>query len=411
MYSCGKEPLNVNNSLTTTQQFNLNSYRQFNQTEEILLNYNQGAEDYEMRKIQLVFHKALLDVLKNKEYVKLIVDDAKQSPLKQAQLTRVAGLDRNFKTDLNSALANHYYETANRITEDDLLEYLESLLIYEGDDYLAVIIIPNLDSLNIDYPPIISGGLELDESLDSSLDDDIYATQYDADFYTTDIILNEKEGTSSLQPVIVFANGIDDTEYEGKAVFGDGFHTVQTDDNLYENAAKTNLYTQHFSLMYISIKSEDYFYEPLTSGTKNNFAFTGVYFTSSNVWGWLFNENPSDISKLVRKFTKDECDGTKLLYWDEVWNVDEHWPQPTSAILAYFNTFERDWASSAKDLGHYTYLGETAYLTGKRKHTNEWYISDPYTEGGLVLNGSVVTLWEYLNVYKYKSDYCITRSE
>lgn len=404
--SCKKDILQ-NDLIPINSETIIKNYRPFNQTEIMLINYNQGSQDRLIKEVQLITQKVLVELLQDKSYIDLIISDAKNSPIKQAEIGRLCNLNSEFKNDLDRLTIKYANESG--LTADNY-ESLEKLMIYEGVSYIGVIVIPNLENFDSSLPPIISGGLELDESLDSELDDDIYAIQFKADGKQFPIILNEIEALNALQPIIIFANGISDAEFNHGTVYGEGLHVVST-GNKFASTAKLNTYTQHFSLMHISIKDQDYFYEPLTSGTKNNYAFTGVYFTEENVWGWLTVENPSDLSRVNREFTKDECDGTKFLHWDEFWNVDGVWPQPTSTLTAFYNTFERDWAQSSKNLGSYTYSGVTANLVGKRKYTVDWYISDPYTEGGKVFTGSGATLWQYFNIYNYKSDYCLTRSE
>ncbi len=404
--SCTQDQLE-NDLKSINSEAMLKNYRPFNQTEVMLINYNQGAQDRIIKEVQLVSQKALVELLKNKSYIDLIISDAKSSPIKQAEFGRLCNLNSEFKNDLDKLFIKYANESG--LTAGNY-EEVEKLMIYEGVSYIGVMVIPNLENLDNNLPPIVSGGLELDESLDGDLNDDIYAIQFKEDGKQVPIILNEIEALNSEQPVMIFANGISDAEFSHGTVFGEGLHVISTGKK-FASTAKLNTYTQHFSLMHISIKDQAYFYEPLTSGTKNNYAFTGVYFTEENVWGWLTVENPSDLSRINREFTKDECDGTKFLHWDEFWFVDEIWPQPTSTLTAFYNTFERDWAQSSKNLGSYTYSGVTANLVGKRKYTVDWYISDPYTEGGKVFTGSGATLWQYFNIYNYKSDYCLTRSE
>lgn len=50
---------------------------------------------------------------------------------------------------------------------------------------------------------------------------------------------------------------------------------------------------------------------------------------------------------------------------------------PRADYRIFFNTFERDWYSSPKDLGEGNAYGSTVFLEGKRKYSNEWYAFDP----------------------------------
>jgi len=43
----------------------------------------------------------------------------------------------------------------------------------------------------------------------------------------------------------------------------------------------------------------------------------------------------------------------------------------------FWNTYERDWAKSEKDLGQASRNNVTIYLYGRRKYSGDWYAYDP----------------------------------
>ncbi len=155
----------------------------------------------------------------------------------------------------------------------------------------------------------------------------------------------------------------------------------------------------------VSVKSESYHYDGCC---QNEYSLTALYVTDdNNQWGWIFSGG-GDLSKHVAGFTESECNGQDKVAWGEFYFDNAHYPHATNECVIFFNTFERDWYYSAKLLGTYSHNGNaSATLVGKRKYTNEWYLSS----GGYVLIGANMVVGSSTDIESYKSKFRITRTE
>lgn len=78
--SCKKDILQ-NDLIPINSETIIKNYRPFNQTEIMLINYNQGSQDRLIKEVQLITQKVLVELLQDKSYIDLIISDAKNSPI------------------------------------------------------------------------------------------------------------------------------------------------------------------------------------------------------------------------------------------------------------------------------------------------------------------------------------------
>lgn len=78
------------------------------------------------------------------------------------------------------------------------------------------------------------------------------------------------------------------------------------------------------------------------------------------IWKEIRSVHKSDISK-------------DLNHWEQI--SDDY--NPRGDFRIFFNTFERDWYSSPKDLGEGEEYGTIIYLEGRMKYNDNWYAFDP----------------------------------
>jgi hypothetical protein len=393
LFSCSKEEVDK------SSEYRLNKL-----SEEDVLNFQDNNEDNKIRETSLIFGKALTELFQDETNIRLVINDAKESPLKEANLLRIANLNFSFKSQLNALLLKYYNSASPKSENDEMLTFLSSQLVYENVLYQPVIVIPNYNTLDVNLLPIVSGGVDLNDELDNRIDDDIFAYNLLDNGSFEEIYLSEEEAMSTQRPVLVFSNGIDDTSIplDGQ-IFLDSYGVKSNSNN---NSGNTDASTKRFDHMHVSIKSTSFHYDPRRQ--KNEYRYTGIYLHSSG-WGWIWKTDQS--SNLVRNFSKNDCNGAQYTDWGQVYYADTHYPDPTTEHYIAFNTFERDWAKSQKPLGNGTRNGYTGYLYGKMTFNDEWYLSDPNSAGGLVLTGSGAALWQYFDLQSYKTKFAITRTQ
>ena len=136
-----------------------------------------------------------------------------------------------------------------------------------------------------------------------------------------------------------------------------------------------------FSSYEHSIKSNAYRYEPWTSG-KSEFAVNAYRIDPNGTVHWIYD--PSG-TKVISKIKKNQI-GSMRYVWSHHASNWQPWSNPWTpnvtqygVNMVYWNTFERDWNRSPKELGTCSANGTTIYLSGKRKYTSEWYSWIPET--------------------------------
>ncbi len=393
-YSCTKDTIQ-----DTTQQQELPNYKRLDQPLTQIIENSQNEADEKIRRVQLIFGEAMAELFKNQGYVRMAVEDTKNSPLETADFNRLRNANHSFKNDLDELLAKHIQLSGffdNKTEEEDPYAFLVNQLVYDTI-YEAKIYIPNLATMDINLDAIISSGLDLEDGLE--YEDAIWAKEYDA--YTQkliDIILTEQQALSSQKPVLIFNNGENEDQYAGKQIFGE--------ENAYSEVSNKNeeaLTYKQFAYNNVSIKSESYHYDGCC---KNEYACTALYVTNdNNQWGWIYSSG-GDLSKTVTRFTKSECNGQDKVASCEFFYDSSHFPHATGDCIVFFNTFERDWYYSPKDLGEYSHNGNaTVWLVGKRKYASEWYLS----ANGNILVGVNMNIGSSSNIESDKSKFRITR--
>lgn len=326
----------------------------------------------------MIFGNALADVFKNQFYVKLVIENAQNSVLREANLKTLVEANPEFKMALNNALGKYMSQTSLKTEDDDVFTYLSNQLTYDTL-YISKIVIPNLLVLNPDKSAITSSGLELDEDIDTTLDDHIWAKKLNEASELTDIIINEAEAKVSENPVLIFGNGEDEAKYANSLVFGEGLSNESPEQI---GGGKTES-TATFDFISVSIKNPNYFYE---GSGKNEYQYTGIYFTQNETWGWIFTQQNS--SNRLRRFKENQCNGEDFSINEEFFHAGTHFPPPTDDIIVFMNTYERDWYATLKDIGSTTLKGQTAHLTGKTVYASQWYAAN----GGVLFTGNLASV-------------------
>lgn len=400
LVSCKKDTKsNLDNSkLVSIDNSEIEKFRKNDQKIEDIINLD--SEDIENRKIQYLFGEALANIEWKKEYVEAIVTDAKNSPLKEANILRISEVNRQFANDLNNQL--------DKLQSGVSLSSIYNNIKYDDKQYQPVLVIPNLENINLELKPIVSHNLEVVEITI----DDILAIFIHQNGIKSEILLNENEAVQSQKPIFLFDYGIDDTKYKGLTLALDenqyyNNNEVKHDSSYYanlNNTKGTNGQSQkRFLNIHTSVKSAAYHYE--TTGL-NEYTQRSYPWLNTGSWGMeVFNTSGQRYNRIVR-LKKNQCNGSQYTTWDRLVDFsDNYYAANTPFDVFTYRTYERDWNRSQEDMLSSYYKGKTIYPFGKMHRDFHWYINYNW-----VYNTSAYSLWQYKDIQSYKSKAAFTRS-
>ncbi len=349
--SCGKEDIQNNNPISSDYQFGHNNFRSNNQNVDDLLSVGFDGKDIQISKSLDLIAKSLLVVLKEKQYSNLLIEEARKSPIKSANLEHLLISNYNFKLAINAELSKQYnFKTADGT---DYFDELSDSLIYDVD-YYATVHIPNIATADMSLMPIISSGVNADADADPSVEDNIIAWFTNEDGSVEEIFVSEEEAMSTSIPVMIVSLGTDfvDGQLNNNVIYGD-----ENSSSSYKTNVVSELHGYQFKI--------NYRYE----NTGNSEYSIGTLFL-----------RPSDGYAYYQAFghvvdvdvDKDDI-GVDLLHWNEIGNF------PAAGTNGIFNYYERDWEQFAKSLGFLTSnAGVPTYMYGERRYYYEWYTYDYY---------------------------------
>ena len=346
--SCNKE--DIQSPLNNTDfQFSQNTFRANNQDVNHLLSIGYDEQDIKINQSLDLLAKSLLEVVKNKEYADILIESARNSEIKSANLKQIFATNYEFKKAVNAELSKNSSLRTDG-DGDDYFDDLEEGLVYDVD-YYATVHIPNIETADMSLMPIISSGVNADGEADPSVEDNIIAWFTNEDGSISEIFVSEAEAMATTIPVMVVSLGTDfeDGRLNSNIIYGQ--------DNSSENY-KTNVVSELHGYQF----KINYRYENIGN---SEFAIGTLFLRPSDgyayyqAFGHIVDVDKNDIGK-------------DLLHWHEIGNF------PTAGTNGIFNYYERDWEQSAKSLGFLTSnAGINTYMFGERKYFSEWYTYGP----------------------------------
>lgn len=234
------------------------------------------------------------------------------------------------------------------------------------EQYFPAIFIPNLAQIDPDKQPLISPNIEVDSRNDESLEDNIVAWFYTEAGELQEIMLSEETATQTSNPLFLLDNA---AVYTGKPMS----HAVQMEERVDEEG---NVYDTRGQKVPMAFHSNEfsiehgYRYES-GWGNKSEFCIVAYRIDPSGTVHWIYSGSgwkkiaevkPSQIGQLLGKWTLHA----------------PNW-EPYSTNYVFWNTFERDWNRSLKDLGDPSANGLQIYLAGNMKYSGDWYAWIPST--------------------------------
>lgn len=228
------------------------------------------------------------------------------------------------------------------------------------ENYIPAIFVANIENADYTKQPIFSSGTYVNNQLTGVEEYQDYIVVWFADENGEfkEILMSEETAMKTTHPIFIIDNAEEEITIRAKST------------TKYEIPEQTkNMETAWYS-------SYEHQINHRYDNTNNSeFCITGAQITENgNAWLICKKDNGTfDTWKKIAEIHKSKIN--QLLY---------HWEQfcsnnvtPFEQNFIFWNTYERDWAKSEKDLGSALRNSTTIYLNGRRQYTSEWYAYEP----------------------------------
>jgi len=341
-----------------------------NQALETLIANPNDKEDEKISNYLYHLMLSLKELTNYTEFNKSVIELAKQNSFQTANLISLTKNNNAISSIINNNLQTEFNKaknTSSQINAKSLQEIERNLTYLCGETtekYTPVIYIPNLKNCNPEKIPLFAISVAVNSDNDESIEDNIIVYFYDEIGNLKTSLLSEEEAMKITNPIFIVDNG---SVNNGDRKVNNTSH-INTDNT--DNTPKS--YARYDSYEY----RINYRYE--NSG-KSEFCITGGDIQTTT-WGrsFLMPKSGSNYKEWKEIASVDKDDIEKDLEgWVPLCNF--HKDEKT----LFFNTYERDWYSSKKFLGHgQAYVGNTnanghIYLYGNMKYESNWYTFDP----------------------------------
>lgn len=238
------------------------------------------------------------------------------------------------------------------------------------EQYIPAIFVINAENANPMETPIIGTGVMANEELPNMEDceDCMIVWFYDnASGQFVEGLLSEEMALRTSHPIFIIDNA-DETLTE---------RPKQNNDVIQEPFTKQG--TSPEERFYLSSNEFKINKRYETTG-KSEFCITGIHVTEDGTSGYISKSaNYYKDFHLVSKVPKNSI-GAQLNEWVSFckpYSIDMPDLYPMQYNYIYWNSFERDWAKSPKELGSFTVFNVPYYLYGNMENGSDWYAFDP----------------------------------
>jgi hypothetical protein len=394
------------------------------QTRDEILDIKYDDEDLKVREAKWAFGEALKNTYIAYPYIlDLILEDAKLSPKKEADILRICNKDNKVKTLIASNLKQ--YKKSSLTDDEVILDYI-SKLTFKSIEYAGVIKIYNFETLNKELFPIISNGLDVSEK--NGQDDGIFAYKFNSATDFEEINIDENIAKQINNPIIIFQNGVKDEDLNTDKFRITPFVVDESNLNLFKDSVplsdrvreKATQTYRKYDYLHIGVKAQAYHYDGCCN---NNIAVAVLTNTPTNTSG-VVTVNSSTTGghykgkgwKNVIGLSKGQCNGTQFTQWGDIYHPGYEIRTSRSIDdVFYFLPYERDWYASWKYIS-FIYKGTTVWCSYDATYQHEnyghgmghWSSNMPTT--GVLLKGIDVNLWQYLDFHSNKMKFAVTRT-
>ena len=268
------------------------------------------------------------------------------------------------------------------------------------EHYIPAIFVANLENADPNKTPIISAGVYVNEEFSGMEEFDDYIVVWYFDMEKKEFIeglMNEEMALRTTHPLFIVDNASEEMTKRHKSTNRLEGATQIFYPPCSEESVKP-------AMRRISLSSNEYQinhrYE--TSG-KSEFCVASSHINEHGVSHWIISPN---LWYMVDKVKKEDI-GKPLSKWTTFWYPVDVYSMdlvPFDCNYLFWNTFERDWAKSPKDLGKATENNCTIYLGGNMKSESDWYAYKPDFVKHYPLNLSFI-FWQGSDHYANNNGY------
>ncbi len=369
------------------------------QNTQDLLKLVQDADDEKIMGFCYEMGLATRELIKDPEFNQTMIDLAQKNPISVVYLIDLKQDAPAYFQAINENLAKKNLSLeyiAQNMTHKPVLPHPEHPETAKMEHYEPAIFIPNLENADPAKQPLLSPNLAADGDKAPELDDFIVTWYYTESGGLKEIMLGETTASKTTNPVFIMDNA---QRFEQGAVVLGG--KKQFDALNVPNSSEDRAIIR-FDSRELKIQN-GYRYETVGA---SEYAIIGVRIQNNPIGNGLTHIPYGVSSKVIVDIASNQIGNTVNApsLHANVW-------LPYADNPFFWNTYERDWSYSPKNLGTATFDGTPVWFAGERKYESEWYAWLPST-----LQDHATPFdwfgWETsVNFYSWKADYVVHRVE
>jgi len=324
--------------------------------------YLANEEDKDDEKIRRQLYnlaQELLPIFVNNSYNELIMNEAKRHDnncIKLVSFLEAVNLTSNTKSKI---VANNILKQIPNLdlTHKPVGESKSTDL----DTYIPAIFVVNIDVADMSKAPIISAGtcVNANQHPMDEYEDYIVAWLINGEGDYTELLINEEMAMNTTHPIFIIDNAEEFISTRKKQIF-------QSDQSNIFNSK--NQETAWYSTY------EHMIWNRFDNTNNSEFTITAAHIDNNGVVKLVLRNGFNFTTwKQISKVHKNDM-GVMKQIWRE-FTINNVTPFDFNYI--FWNTYERDWYASEKDLGSGTRNGKTIYLVGRRSNSSDIYGYQP----------------------------------
>lgn len=281
------------------------------------------------------------------------------------------GIDQAFvdfvveKAQSNNGLVllEHVFEhfpTIKDVMTSDFLGTAACPFVHTGYQYKTALFVPNFEIARKGQLPVLSPGIELYDDIKNDNPDIIFAWDVLADGQSIAINIGEKEAMQTNRPIINLTLELCERQADGlsKANLGNAkLPMISADEFTWRG-------NRFFSSYEIKLNHR------YDRSNRSEFWCQSNRIISDGTFEWINSSSGGRYE--VATIHRDDI-GAQVKVWK--YFAGNYTPYSDNTVL--YNTYERDWYASYKDLGSGTAFSTTLNYEGRRRYYDEWYSFDP----------------------------------
>lgn len=329
------------------------------QTTDYLTN-PEDKDDEKINKQLFEIGMVARELFTDNSYSEVIISEAKEHDNSCADLVNFIGIAKSLKSNKHTNTFSNLEQLLGKINLTH--KSINPQKSGEIETYIPAIFVVNVETADFSKLPIISPGTYVNSSLPGMEEYEDYVVAWYSDGMGgfNEILINEETAMSTTHPVFVIDNAEHGITKRPKSTLKLKYSTPIDLKN--QETAWYSSYEYQINHRY-------------ERSGKSEFCITGAHITESGSVELICRKQDGTyhLWKRISRVHKDDI-GQLLFRWEQFCSNNV---TPLNSNYIFWNTYERDWAKSEKDLGTATENGTTIYLYGRRKYTSEWYAYHP----------------------------------